>query len=249
MWAARPCRASALGTSVRPGAVIATVRALSAAALALACAAGRLSGQEGDSDPRPGPGVGPAASGDTALAAADPLPVPEKPPVHQFRFGVNASAFGWDDDAHAEDGLLAGFDLERDLGLLLTARAALAYGSTELDPRPDVEPLDTRVYLPEVSLLLQGKLGPLRDGPVVPFAILSFGSLITDPDRDGVSTRSQNAFGYGVGARLGLGDRLGVGAEVRRYLIKLESLFGSEAEPRSESIHNLRLGGSLTYAF
>ena len=178
-----------------------------------------------------------------------PLPVPEKRPVHQFRLGAGATAFAWDDAAAAEDGVLAEFEVERDLAPFLAARAAMGFGTTEFGAAEASEPpLETRLYLPEVSLLLHPPVGPFRVGTFVPYALVGFGSLITDPKRDGLGARSQNALAYGAGARVGFGGRWGLRGEVRRYLIKLEDPLDPSSR-ESESIHTTRVGGGLTYAF
>ncbi|MBA2564585.1 MAG: hypothetical protein H0V09_04090 [Gemmatimonadetes bacterium] len=204
----------------------------------------------------------------TAGGGETPLVVPEKPSVHQYRVAGGLAAFAWDEDVPADDGPVAGIDVERDLAPFLAVRAGLRYGTTEFRALASVvddetgedgasgelatgEAVDTRLYLPELALLLQADLGPLRDTPLVPYAVLGFGSLITDPDREGLTTHSQNAFGYGLGARLRLGGRLGARGEVERYLLKLEDVLGESDDPAnrdSRSVHNLRFGGSLTYA-
>lgn len=196
-------------------------------------------------------GAGGAAAG-PALSEAPrtepPLPIPEKPPVHQFRLAAELGAFTWDDDAGANDNVLAGFDVERDLAPFLAGRAALAYGTTELAPRAAGRSAggDVRLYLPEVSLIAQHELPAFSGGELTPYGLVGFGSLISDPADQG-STKSQNAFSYGGGLRLRFGERLGVRGEVKRYLIKLEDPF-DPSDQGSESVHNLRLSGSLTYA-
>jgi hypothetical protein len=203
--------------------------------------------------------------GDTVSAGRPaegaPLPVPEKPPVHEFRLSLAASAFTWEEEARADDGLLASFELERDIASFLAVRAGLGYGSSDFrvpgenapqggidGPSAEVEVADMRLYLPEVNVLFQPAWGRLEASRFRPYALVGFGALVTDPRQEGLSTRSQNAFGYGAGARLRLASRLGVRAEVERYLIKLEDPF-SVTERESRSVHNTRFGGSLTYAF
>lgn len=219
-----------------------------ASALLLGALAAAADAQQAGTDslaPAPSAQASAVPAPDAPLEAL--LPVPEKPPIHQYRVGWGASAFTWDEDAGADDVLLHGFEVERDLASFLAARAQLAYGRTEFAGEAGADALETRLYLPEVSLLLQAPWGGLRERDIVPYALAAFGSLITDPDRSGVGTRSQNAFGWGAGVRVGFGGRLGVRGELRRYLIKLESPF-DPASRESESIHNTRFGGSVTYA-
>ncbi|MFN2432081.1 MAG: outer membrane beta-barrel protein [Gemmatimonadota bacterium] len=190
-----------------------------------------------------------AAQGVQGGAAPDPYVLSaERARLREFRLGPGVSALAWEDDAPADDGLLAGLAVERDVASFLAVRASLGYGTTELTDAAGETTADTRLYLPEVTAVLQLALGPFAESPVVPYGLVGFASLISDPDRAGFSTRSQNAFGYGAGARLRLGPRLGVLGEVERHLIKLEDVFDA-AERGSRSVHATRFGGSLTYAF
>jgi opacity protein-like surface antigen len=191
------------------------------------------------------------APGDTAPGDRR-LPLRPDRPVHQFRLALGGGGFGWDEDAGLDDGGFVQLDVERDVLDVLAFRAGLAYGTTEVATATDVEgnpidPVDARLFLPEVAAVLQGAVGPFRDGPFIPYGMLGFGSLVTDPDVEGQNARSQNAFGWGVGGRLSFAGRLGVRGELRRHLVKLEDPLGSSRESRSE--HTTRFGASLTYAF
>jgi hypothetical protein len=218
-------------------------------ALALAGSAGEVRAQ--DTIP-PAPPVGELRPVDvTERTAREQPPLPATPPrrIDEYRLGPVLSGLAWEEDAAMADGALAGFAVERDVASFLALRAGLGYGTTELAP-PDVVDagaVDTRLYLPEVSLVLQPVWGEAGAWPVRPYGLVSFASLISDPDREGVSTRSQNAFGYGAGARLRVGRRLGILGEIERYLVKLEDPFDATRESRS--VHNTRFGGSVTYAF
>ncbi|HEY7530494.1 MAG TPA: outer membrane beta-barrel protein [Gemmatimonadota bacterium] len=201
--------------------------------------------------PEPGFEVPEIAPGDTAPGDRRLSVAPDRP-VHQYRLALGGGSFGWEDDAGLDDGGFVQLDVERDVLTVLAFRAGLAYGTTEIATATDVEgnpidPVDARLFLPEISALLQADVGPFRDGPFVPYAALGFGSLVTDPDVEGRNARSQNAFGYGVGARVSLPGRLGARGELRRHLVKLEDPLGSTRE--SESVYTTRFGASLTYAF
>jgi hypothetical protein len=190
------------------------------------------------------------APGDTAPGDRR-LPVSPKPPMHQYRLSLGGGGFSWEEEAGIDDGGFVQLDVERDVLTVLAIRAGLAYGTTEvattdIEGRP-AEPVDARLYLPELSALLQAPVGPFRDGPFVPYALLGFGSLVTDPDLEGQNARSQNAFAYGLGGRVSLPGRLGVRGELRRHLVKLEDALAASRESRS--VYTTRLGASLTYAF
>lgn len=176
------------------------------------------------------------------------LPPPPPRRYYEFRVGPAVSGVAWEDDAAVDDGALAGFLVERDVASFLALRAGLGYGTTEISTEAvaDAGPVETRLYLPEVGLLLQ-PWGDAADWPVRPYALFGFGSLVADADQDGISTRSQNTFGLGAGARVRLGRRLGLLGEIERYLVKLEDPFDPTREARS--VNNTRFGGSLTYAF
>jgi hypothetical protein len=184
---------------------------------------------------------------DDSIPLAEPLPIPEKPAVHQFRVAAEGLAFNWDEGAQVDDGMLVAFDVERDLAPFLAARGSLAYGTSEVRPRSEGnETLDVRLFLPELNLMLQHELRVSSHGRLTPYVLAGFGSLVSDPKDEG-TTRSQNAFSYGGGARMRFGERFGVRGEIKRYEIKEEDLLDSTAQS-SETVHAWRLAGSLIYA-
>jgi hypothetical protein len=222
----------------RPGARSAAARL---GLILLALSATTVRAQQPDSLPPAAP------TADERVPRAEPLPIPEKPSVHQFRLSLEVNSFDWDDDAEVDDGLLVAFDVERDLAPFLAARGSLAYGVSEVRPRSgDGAARDVRLYLPEVVLLLQHTLRVSEQGRLTPYAGTGFGSLVADPEGEG-STRSQNAFSFGAGARFRFNDRLGVRGEVRRYLIKLEDPLDPSPQD-SETVNAWRLGGAFSYA-
>ncbi len=201
----------------------------------------RAAAQEPDSIPPAAPGA------DETMPRAEPLPVPEKPSVHQFRLSLEGIAFNWDEDAQIEDGMLVAFDVERDLAPFLAARGSLAYGLSEARPRSGVgEARAIRLYLPELNLMLQHVLRVSSNGRLTPYVLAGFGSLVADPKGEG-STRSQNALSYGGGARMQFGERLGVRGEIKRYEIKAEDPLDPTSQS-SETVNAWRLGGSFSYA-
>lgn len=222
----------------------ATLRSLAAVAglalAGLAGAAARVGAQAaGDSLPPAGP--------DATLPRAEPLLVPPKPSVHEFRLAVEGSSFNWDEEAQVDDGVLFDFDVERNLASFLAARGGLAYGTSEARPRSGEGPSsDVRLYLPELNLMLQHELRVAANGWLTPYAIAGFGSLVADPEGEG-ATRSQNAFSYGGGARMRFGDRWGARAEIKRYEIKAEDPLDPVSRS-SETVHSWRFGSALTYA-
>jgi hypothetical protein len=211
--------------------------------LALACLAGAPArvGAQAAGDTLP------PAGADATMPRAEPLPVPPKPSVHEFRVAAEVSAFNWDEEAQVDDGVLFDLDVERNLASFLAARGGLAYGTSEARPRSgEGPPSDVRLYLPELNLMLQHELRVGTNGWLTPYAVAGFGSLVADPEGEG-STRSQNAFSYGGGARMRMGDRFGGRAEIKRYEIKAEDPLDPVSRS-SETVHSWRLGGALTYA-
>jgi hypothetical protein len=206
----------------------------------LAASATSASAQEPDSLP-PGP-----PSADETVPRAEPLPIPEKPSVHQFRLSLELNRFDWEDDADVDDGLLVAFDVERDLAPFLAGRGSLAYGVTEIRPRDGGDERDLRLYLPEVDLLPQHTFRVSENSRLTPYLIAGVGSLVADPEGEG-STRSQTAFNYGAGARLRFSGRLGVRGEARRYAIKLEDPLDPSSQD-SETVHAWRLGAAFSYS-
>ena len=235
-----PPRAPQSGRGFRwgPGAGLSAAALLALIVLPTSPAAARA--QEPDSIPPTAPTV------EERVPRAEPLPIPEKPSVHQFRLSLEVNSFNWD-DAEVDDGLLVAFDVERDVASFLAARGSLAYGVSEVRPRSgEGSARDVRLYLPEVDLLLQHTLRVSEKGRFTPYVLTGFGSLVADPKDEG-STRSQNAFSYGAGARYRFNDRLGVRGEVKRYLIKLEDPLDPGSQD-SETVNAWRLGGAFSYA-
>lgn len=149
----------------------------------------------------------------------------------QFRVGAAAGVLGWPDgaDRSPDDGGLFGLDLERLLLPAVAIRFGASYGTTTL-PSPD-DAVAADAYLVELSGVVRAAVGPFRRTGVVPFGTLGVGSLVHDPDREGLGTVSQNALTWGAGLEarpLATVDAsplaaLGLRAEWRRYQVELEN--------------------------
>lgn len=193
-------RPSARGRGSRAAAAVAAV--LAAAALLLSPAAGTAQGDAG------GP--------------AEPLLVEAPRP---FSLGATGGALLWGEAAtrSPEDGGLWGLEVQRRLVRWAWARVGAGFGTSTVTG--DGRSVDVDSYLFEVSVGPRIALPALRRAGVVPFAGVTLGTLVHDPTRDGLTSRSQNAFAWGAGVAWSFHPRLGVRAEWRRYEVELEDLF------------------------
>ena len=168
-----------------------------------------------------------------ALGQEEPaLDVPEVAEApRSFRIGVAGSAMLWEEaEARApEDGALWGVDVERILFRYASVRLDLAYGAGTV--RDSGSAIDVTTWLAE--LLLTARVAPqvLERAGVIPFLAGGVGTLVHDPEVEGLPTASQNALSWGLGVQVEPFERLGVRAEWRRYDVDLEDL--SEAIDRS----------------
>lgn len=143
----------------------------------------------------------------------------------ETRVEVSGGPLVWGDGAPVtvSDGPLLGVGVERHLLGYFSVRLGFAYGGAEIS---DIDrSTDVRTYLAEVLLGGRLALPSLRDAGVVPFASAGIGSLLHDPAASDLGTRSQNAFSWGGGLDVRLGDRLGARAEWRRYTVRVENVF------------------------
>ncbi len=199
-----------VGSPAASGAAATTVGALAAALLLVPGSAAAQEGAEAPED----------------VEAPEEVEAPEiaEAPLH-FRIGLSGSAMRWEeaDERRPSNGSLWGPSVERVLFRYLGVRLDAAYGTGRI--RGAADTVDVKTYLAEVALV--GRIAPpaLDGADVVPFVTGGIGSLVHDPDREGLPTASQNALSWGLGVEALPLDRLGVRAEWRRYDADLENVF------------------------
>lgn len=169
------------------------------------------------------PGSAAAQEGAEAREEVEAPEIAEAP--RQFRVGLSGSAMRWEeaDDRSPSNGSLWGPSVERVLFRYLGVRLDATYGTGRI--RGAADTVDVKTYLAEVVLV--GRIAPpaLDRAGVVPFVTGGIGSLVHDPDREGLSTASQNALSWGLGVEALPLDRFGLRAEWRRYDADLENVF------------------------
>lgn len=198
----------------------------------------------------------PAAS--VAQETPVPLPGSDAPapppggivgPERHFALGLVVGTLRWDDDAPYDDGVLWGLSLERRLWSFVRGRAALAAAPTALPVEGDE--VDVWAMSFDLQVVLSAEVGPLADSPIVPYAVAGFGSLVTNPTGDGageLSTRSQSMWSWGGGIRARLGERGEARGEATSRGLRLaDAIEGEELD--TDTIHNLRMEGSLQWLF
>lgn len=143
----------------------------------------------------------------------------------QFHLGLTGSALLWEDaeERSPANTSLWGASVERILLRYLSVRADGAVGSNRI--RGATDSVDATTYVAEV--LLAARIAPpaLERAGIVPFLAGGIGTVVHDPDRDGLATASQNALSWGIGLEVAPLDRFGFRAEWRRYDVDLEDLF------------------------
>lgn len=154
------------------------------------------------------------------------LEVPELADApRQFRIGITGSALLWEEaDVRApEDVALWGVDVERILFRYASLRLDAAYGTGSV--RDSAGTADVTTWLAE--LVVAARIAPpaLERAGVIPFLAAGVGTVVHDPDAEGLPTASQNALSWGLGVQLRPFDRFGFRAEWRRYDVDLENLF------------------------
>jgi opacity protein-like surface antigen len=174
----------------------------------------------------------------------------------QFRVGVTGSHLGWSggDRPRPDDGGLWGLELERLLLPAAAIRLEASQGTTTLVSSDDA--VDARAFLFAVTGVARLALDPLERVGLVPFGTLGIGSVVHDPDRDDLTTASQNTLTWGAGLEarpLGRApnSRLapaGLRIEWRRYQVELENVF-DPADLTARTRHANRFSASLFWAF
>lgn len=174
----------------------------------------------------------------------------------QFRVGVTGSHLGWSGGGQTtpDDGGLWGLELERLLLPAAAIRLEASHGTTTLVSFDDA--VDARTYLLGVTGVARLALDPLESVGLVPFGTLGVGSVVHDPDRDDLTTASQNTLTWGAGlearpfARTAASRLAPVGLRVewRRYQVELENVF-DPVDLTSRTRHANRVSASLFWAF
>lgn len=174
----------------------------------------------------------------------------------QFRVGVTGSHLGWSGGGQTmpDDGGLWGLELERLLLPAAAIRLEASHGTTTLVSSDDA--VDARTYLLGVTGVARLALDPLESVGLVPFGTLGVGSVVHDPDRDDLTTASQNTLTWGAGLEARPFARapasrlapVGLRVEWRRYQVELENVF-DPVDLTSRTRHADRLSASLFWAF
>ncbi|MGH7589342.1 MAG: outer membrane protein [Gemmatimonadota bacterium] len=184
-------------------------------------------------------------AGEPALA---PPPSGITPSEPAYALGVGVGVLTWDDDAPYEGVTLASVGIERRLWQAIRGRARLGLGETELLGEGNT---DVTVILVDLELLASPVFGPLRDSPILPYVVGGLGAVVTDPSGEGdadPATHSQSQWSVGAGVRVRPLSRWEIEVEgVRNGMRLLDPLVAEN--PDSETIHNLRWEGRLSWTF
>ena len=181
-------------------------------------------------------------------------PVPAPPPSGitpsepTYALGVGVGVLTWDDDAPYEGVTLASLGIERRLWHAIRGRARLGLGETELLGQGNT---DVTVILVDLELLVSPAFGPLRDSPLLPYAVGGLGAVVTDPSGEGdadPATHSQSLWSVGGGMRVRPLSRWELEVEGVRTGVRLRDPLDAE-NPDSETIHNLRWEGRISWTF
>lgn len=168
-----------------------------------------------------------SARGDSAAAADSAAAYgPERPPApRQFRLAATGSALLWPGTASRtpKNAAALGLDVERLLLPYLSVRLGVAYTPERVVQGMDST--DVHGYIVEVVAEPRLALAPLVAAGVVPFGEVGLGSMVFDPSKTGLPTRSQNAFVLGGGVDVRLATRVGGRVEWRHYSVQIQSLF------------------------
>lgn len=206
------------------------MRLTAAALLGALLAPATLAAQEGGLPPPPPP------SGIT-------------PSERDYALGFGIGTLSWDDGAPYHDVTMASVGIERRLWQGLRGRARIGFGESELRGSTETS---VDVVLLDLELLFAPAFGPLRDWPVLPYAVGGLGALVTDPSgmegTDELRTESQSQWTVGGGVRA---------RPFRRWEIELEGTSSgvrllNPLDPdnrESETIHNLRWEGRVSWIF
>jgi len=174
------------------------------------------------------PGHLAAQGGEPQEGEEEPLPSEREmaDAPRQFRISFLGSGLLWEEGDETrptpDDGSVWGVDVERILVPWLSTRLSGTVGTSSV---PDQEgELDLIQYLTMLHLVGRVPVAPLRKRGIVPFGTVGVGALIQDPDREGLATKSQNAFSFGAGLEVQPFERIGFRAEWRHLTVDLETL-------------------------
>jgi hypothetical protein len=192
------------------------------------------------------PGALEAQAGSDELPAPPPSGITPSEPTYALGFGVGALT--WDDDAPYEGLSLASLGIERRLWQGIRGRTRLGLGETELLGQGNT---DVTVILVDLELLASPAFGPLRDSRVLPYVVGGLGAVVTDPTGEGdtdPATHSQSQWSLGGGVRARPFSRWELEVEGTRNGMRLLDPLDAE-NPDSETIHNLRWEGRISWTF
>jgi hypothetical protein len=154
-----------------------------------------------------------AAVGRPARAAAQDATTP-LPAVAEFHVTAGLASLSWARDAVAA---AAGPTLSVERHVL--GPTAVQLGATTVSAAVGTEP--ARHYLVDAGVLVAPTLS-LGTWHVTPQLGIGIGTTVTDPGVDSLPTRSQNTWGWTVGADAQLFGSVTVGARYRHFRVRLQ---------------------------
>lgn len=233
------CPTEARGRRRPPGRRRAPAALAGVLAMALGLASGPLRAQQGGA---------PTTAGALPADTSGPAEPEIAPAPLQFRLGLTAGALLWDQSQSRVPGDDAAFgiDVGRQLLRYLSVRLGANYLPTRVEDAAGAT--DVHGYLLEVAAEPRLDLPSLERLGVIPFATVGLGTLVFDPRRADLPTRSQNAFEIGGGVEAHIARSLGARAEFRAYTASLQTLF-EPTDRTGETRHAQRLVVGLYWAF
>lgn len=181
-------------------------------------------------------------------AAPPPPPSGIVPTERDYAIGFGIGSLSWDDGAPYDDVTLMSVGVERRLWQGLRGRARLGFGETDLLGGTETS---VDIILLDLDLLFTPAFGPLREWPVLPYAVGGLGALVTDPSSvpgTDLRTESQSQWTVGGGVRARPFRRWELEVEGTSSGVRLLDPLDPENR-ESETIHNLRWEGRVSWIF
>jgi hypothetical protein len=172
------------------------------------------------------------------------------PRARGFAIGGWIGHYSWEESAPYEDHAMGGVSIERLLWSGVRGRAAIGAGKTTLGL--DDEDRDAWIMPFDLQVLLSPDFGPLRGFGVLPYGVLGFGSLVTNPSgvegEESLPTRAQSQWTYGGGIQARLPGRLEARVEGSMAGIRFSDPVATE-DRETQTIHNRRWEGRVSWLF
>jgi hypothetical protein len=145
---------------------------------------------------------------------------------------------------------MTSLSIERILVRGIRGRLSMAAGKTTLHLE-EVE-RDAWIMPFDLQVLLSPDFGPFRRLGVMPYAVVGFGTLVTNPSGDGpedeLSTRSQSQWTYGGGIQARVRERFEARLEGTVAGVRLADPFTAELR-ETLTVHNHRWEGRVSWLF